>query len=157
MDYHDPGLKTVVQVALVTRDIEAAAKRWAAILGVEAPRIFTTLPGLTRQMTYRGQPSNDQAKLAFISVGQVQIELIEPIGTQSSWHEGLAKNGEGIHHIAFKVQDLEKTVKSLTAEGMPPIHRGRYGSDDGTFVYMDSTKQLGVLLELLHSDADQPK
>ncbi len=149
----DPGMKSVVQVAIVCRDIDATSKRWAAVLGVEPPAIRTTKPGREVKVIYRGHPSNGQAKLAFIKLGQVMLELIQPVGGDTSWKEFLDANGEGVQHIAFQVGDLDRTVKTLDGMGMPVLHQGRYDDDSGAYVYVDSKKPLGVTLELLHSDA----
>jgi len=150
--YHDPGMKKVVQIAIVVKDIEAASKKWAQVLGMEAPPIRTTKPGREVQMVYRGKPSNGQVKLTFFNLGQVVLELLQPVGGGSSWQEILDKRGEGVHHLGFQVVDPQKSVKSLEGQGMPVIHQGRYDSNDGTYIYLDSDKALGVLVELLHSD-----
>jgi catechol 2,3-dioxygenase-like lactoylglutathione lyase family enzyme len=150
--YRDPGIKVVTQVAIVCRDIEATAKRWAAVLGVDPPQIRTTKPGSEVKVTFRGKPSNGQAKLAFIRLGQVTLELIQPVGKDTSWQQFLDKNGEGVQHVAFQVQDLDKSVAAFGAAGMPVLHQGRYDDDSGAYVYLDSAKALGVTLELLHSE-----
>ena len=151
--YTDPGMKAVVQVAIVCRDIEATAKRWATVLNVAPPQIHTTRPGHEVKVMYRGSPSEGQAKLAFIKLGQVTLELIQPVGKDTSWQEFLDANGEGVQHIAFQVSDLDKTVSRLGSLEMPVLHQGRYDSDNGSYVYVDGRKALGVTLELLHSDA----
>jgi catechol 2,3-dioxygenase-like lactoylglutathione lyase family enzyme len=150
--YVDPGMKAVVQVAIVCRDVDATSRRWAAMLGVAPPQIRTTKPGHEVKVMYHGRPSEGQAKLAFIKLGQVTLELIEPVGGDTSWKEFLDANGEGVQHIAFQVQDLDKTIKSFDGMGVPVLHQGRYDDDSGAYVYVDSKKQLGVTLELLHSE-----
>jgi methylmalonyl-CoA/ethylmalonyl-CoA epimerase len=150
--YHDPGMKAVVQVAIVCRDIDATSKRWAAMLGVEPPQIRTTRPGNEVKVMFRGRPSTGRAKLAFIKLGQVTLELIQPVGGGTSWKEYLDANGEGVQHIAFQVQDVDQTVKALQAMSIPVLHQGRYDDDSGSYTYVDSSKALGVTLELLHSD-----
>jgi catechol 2,3-dioxygenase-like lactoylglutathione lyase family enzyme len=151
--YHDPGLKKVIQVALVVRDIEASSKRWAAFLGVPVPTIRTTRPGHEVKLMYRGHPSEGQVKLAFIELGQVTIELLQPVGEGTSWKEYLDKKGEGVQHLGFQVVDQEKASQALVEAGMPVLHSGRYDSDDGTYIYHDTMDSLGVVIELLHSDA----
>jgi methylmalonyl-CoA/ethylmalonyl-CoA epimerase len=151
--YRDPGMRAVVQIAIVCKDVEATSKRWAAALGVRTPSIKTTRPGREVKEEYRGKPSEGQAKLAFINAGQVVIEFIQPVGEGTSWKEYLDKHGEGVQHIAFQVQDLDKSIQGLAAQGMTIVHRGRYDEDNGSYVYLDSEKALGVTLELLNSDA----
>ncbi len=152
VNYHDPGLKKVVQIAIVVRDIEASSKRWAELLGMPVPPIRTTRPGQEVKMLYRGKPSDGQAKLTFFNLGQVVLELIQPVGEGSSWKEFLDKRGEGVQHLGFQVTDPEKASQALENVGMPDIHRGRYDTNDGTYIYHDSLNSLGVLIELLHSD-----
>lgn len=148
----DPGFQKIVQIAIVTKDIEASAKRWAALLGVPVPAVTTTRPGNEVNLVYRGKRSNGQAKLAFFRTGQVVLELIEPAGPDTAWKEHLDKYGEGVHHIGIQVQDLEGSVKQIEALGYPEIHRGRYDKDNGTYVYFDTMDALGLSVELLYSD-----
>ena len=149
----DPGFQLITQVALVTRNIEASAQHWAALLGVDVPKIITTHPGNEVHLIYQGKPSNARAKLAFIRSGQVTVELIEPIGAGSAWKKFLDEHGEGVHHIAFNVQDLGRAESEMKALGYDQIRSGRWDSDNGDYVYFDSTKALGLMVELLHSDA----
>jgi methylmalonyl-CoA/ethylmalonyl-CoA epimerase len=156
-NYVDPGMKKVVQVAIVCKDIEACSKHWAAVLGVDVPKITITRPGHEVKLIYKGKISDGQAKLAFFNEGQVTLELTQPVGGPTSWKDGLDKNGESVHHIAFEVQDLEKTIESFVKQGMGVIHRGRFDKENGDYVYVDSQKQLGVTVELLHHDAPPPR
>ena len=150
--YHDPGLKKVVQVAIVVRDIEATSRLWADLLGMPVPEIRTTRPGNEVKEIYRGKPSEGQVKLTFFNLGQVVIELLQPISEGTSWKEFLDKKGEGVQHLGFQVVDPDKTSGELEKEGYPIFHQGRYDSDDGTYIYHDTQEALGVVVELLHSD-----
>jgi hypothetical protein len=101
---------------------------------------------------YRGKPSTGQVKLTFFRTGEATLELMQPVGPDTHWKEHLDKFGEGVHHIAFRVKDLEKTLAGFEAEKMPVLHRGRFDSNDGDYVYVDSQDKLGVTVELLHWD-----
>jgi catechol 2,3-dioxygenase-like lactoylglutathione lyase family enzyme len=137
----------VVQVGLVVRDIERVAQNYCRIFGVEMPRIIET-EGYERAFTtYRGQPSMARARLAFFDMGQLSIELIEPIGEPSTWKEFLDANGEGVHHIAFHIQDGATVVQRLAQEGIPVVQQGDYTG--GRYIYLDGAEKLGVALELL--------
>ncbi len=153
----DPGFRTITQIAFVTRDVEASAKRWAALLGIEVPKSSTTRPGSEVHMVYQGKPSNSKAKLAFLKAGQVTVELIQPLGPNTSWMKFLNEHGEGVHHIAFNVENLARAKDELKAQGYDEIHSGRWDGDDaasnGTYVYFDSTKDLGLMIELLKADS----
>lgn len=141
------GNTTVAQIAIVVHDIEEACKRWSQILGQPVPNVIVTQPGNEVNMTYRGQPSNAQAKLAFFNLGQVQLELIEPVGEPSTWKEALDKNGESVHHIAFWTEDMQASAAFLKEHGFPLVQRGDMG--EGQYAYFDAQQQLGVQIELL--------
>lgn len=138
---------TLAQVAIVVKDIEEACRRWSKILGQPEPNIIITQPGNEVHMTYRGQPSNAQAKLAFFQLGPVQLELIEPIGEPSTWKDALDEGGEAVHHIAFWTEDMGASAQFLQEQGIPLIQRGDMG--EGQYAYFDAREQLGVQIELL--------
>ena len=127
--YQDPGMKKIVQIAIVCRDAEASAKRWAALLGVQPPKPDITRPGSEVNLIYRGKPSNSQLKVAYFALdGQPALELMEPVGGDTAWKEHLDQYGESVHHVAFQVEDVERTIKTLEGLGYPVIHRGRFAA-----------------------------
>jgi catechol 2,3-dioxygenase-like lactoylglutathione lyase family enzyme len=151
-EYRDPGIGKIVQIAIVCKDVEACSARWSRLLGQPAPPPRTTVPGQQAKVIYRDKPSQGQVRLTFFKTGDATLELMQPIGPDTHWKEHLDQHGEGIHHIAFKVKDLDKTLEALRKEGMPVLHRGRFDSNDGDYVYVDSRGKLGVTVELLHWD-----
>ena len=141
---------TVTQVAIIVRDIEAKSRAWAQVLGLPVPAVIVTDPVDLAQTEYRGQPSSARAKLAFFQLGQVSLELIEPIGGPSTWQEHLDAHGESLHHIAFQIQGMRDKLAYLDANGIPLVQRGEYKG--GRYAYADGTKELGTVLELLEND-----
>jgi 4-hydroxyphenylpyruvate dioxygenase-like putative hemolysin len=103
--------------------------------------------------TYRGQPTEAQAKLAFFDMGQVQIELIEPLGGDSVWQEVLDEKGEGVHHIAFQVKGTDEVTDYLATHDIPVIQQGHYPG--GMYTYVDSEPALSVMLELLENFGEE--
>lgn len=144
------GSTTVVQVAIVVRDIEAKARAWAEILGVPVPDVRLTDPAATSHAEYRGQPTPARAKLAFFNLGQVSLELIEPVDGPSTWRDQLDKHGESLHHIAFRIKGMKERVAYLEGKGIPLVQRGEYKG--GRYAYLDGIAQLGAVLELLEND-----
>lgn len=141
------GSRKLAQVAIVVKDIDAAITRFSALLSVEPPNVIVTQPGNSVNQTYRGASTNDQAKLAFFDLGGVQLELIEPIGDDSAWAEGLRNRGEGVHHIAFWTENMTDSARFLGQNGAPLIMRGDMG--DGQYAYFDGQEQFGVMIEML--------
>lgn len=144
------GSNTVVQVGIIVRDIEKKLDHYCAVFGLaERPKVSITGPVEEVHTVYRGESTPARAKLAFIQMGQVSIELIEPVGGPSTWQEFLDKNGEGAHHIAFHIKGTPQVVSFLNQQGIPTAQQGDYTG--GMYTYMDSTSQLGVILELLEN------
>jgi len=141
---------TVVQIGLIVRDVEATAQAYAELLGVGVPQWFLTGPEEEAHTRYRGTSTEARAKLAFFRLGNLQLELIEPVGGPSTWREFLEAHGEGVHHIAFQVEDMQDQVAALAAEGMPLVQRGDYTG--GRYAYIESSEQLKGILELLEND-----
>jgi len=143
----------ITQVGILVNDIEAAAKEFAAFLGTEVPPISESADQSVTQATYNGEPMYGKAKLAFFDAGpNVKIELIEPNMTPSLWRDDLNKNGEGIHHIAFRIKGMKEKTMLLASKGMPVTQKGEYKG--GRYAYIDSFKKLKLTLELLENDAD---
>lgn len=146
------GSSKLAQVAIVVRDIEEASRRYAEVLGLPVPNVITTEPGLQVEMTYKGEASDARAKLAFFDLGGVQLELIQPLGGASTWQEALDRNGEGVHHLAFWVEGMQRSVDFLKTQGIPMVQRGDMG--EGQYAYFDAEDSLHVALELLEKKRD---
>jgi methylmalonyl-CoA/ethylmalonyl-CoA epimerase len=144
------GTTTVTQIGVVVMDIEATAAAWAAILGLSMPTVQITDALETAGTEYHGQRTGARAKLAFFHLGQVDLELIEPLGDPSTWQEALDAHGDSLHHIAFEVKGMGKSLAYLAANGLPLIQRGEY--EGGRYAYVDGTAKLGAVLELLEND-----
>jgi len=143
------GTRVMVQVAVVVKDIEKSAKAYADVLGVPVPKCELTDSVEKAHTLYRGQPSKAQAKLAFIELQNIVIELIEPVGGPSTWRDFLETKGEGVHHIAFEVKDMDKRIADLKLKGLPLIQSGDYTG--GRYAYLDGTAKLALILELLEN------
>lgn len=144
------GTHTVTQIGIVVRDIEKTAQTFARFFGVEQPETRITAALEQSQMQYNGEPSPARAKLAFFSMGSVQLELIEPDEHPSTWREHLDRYGEGIHHLAFVVNDMNGRLDALNLLDMPLIQKGEYKG--GRYAYVDTTEPLKMMLELLEND-----
>lgn len=141
---------TVVQIGIIVKNAEKTASAYAEVFGIPKPEIVSIADDAFARTSYHGQPSTAKGKAAFFDLGPVQMELIEPVGSPSTWEEFLRTHGEGIHHIALKTVDLGAARDFLVSKGMETIQHG--GWDGGQYAYMDCSKSLGTILELLHFD-----
>ena len=144
------GSTIITQVGIIVQDIEAKSRAWAEVLGMPVPEIMITDGYERAQTEYNGQPSDARAKLAFFHLGQVDLELIEPIGEPSTWQDQLDGHGDSLHHIAFEIKGMTEKVAYLEAKGLSLVQRGEYPG--GRYAYVDGNAQLGAILELLEND-----
>lgn len=144
------GTTTITQVGIIVQDIEARARAWSDILGLPMPEIIITDPADIAHTEYKGASSTARAKLAFFHLGQVDVELIEPIDAPSTWRDQLEQHGDSLHHIAFQIKGMGEKLMYLQGKGVPLIQRGEYTG--GGYAYVDGTDKLGAILELLEND-----
>lgn len=149
----EPALKPemLCQVGLVVNDIAATARKYADTFGLPMPEISETLGYDKSKTTLNGAPSEATAKLAFLQTGQLVVELIQPDEKPSVWRDFLNKNGEGVHHIAFRVADTKAAEAALATHGIKAEQQGLYSDGSGMYTYLDSIPHLGVTLELLEN------
>ena len=144
------GTTMITQVGVIVADIETKAKAWADVLGLPVPEIIITDTVDVAQTEHKGESTPARAKLAFLHLGQVDLELIEPIDGPSTWKDQLDQHGESLHHIAFVINGMQEKVAYLDTKGLPLVQRGEYTG--GRYAYVDGTAKLGAVLELLEND-----
>jgi len=142
--------KVVTQIGIVVEDIEETSQAYAELFGIETPQVSETDGYSKTNAHYRGEPTKGRAKLAFIRLENITIEIIEPIGGPSTWKEFLDKHGEGVHHIAFRVEDMDKTIAMLETKGGELVQRGDFTG--GSYSYVESQDKLKTIIELLTSE-----
>ena len=148
MEKNVMGTNVVTQIGILVNNIDEAAQAYADLLGVEKPEIQMTATRDISRTEYLGKPTDARTKQAFFKVGaNVEIELLEPDHEPSTWRHDLDKYGEGVHHIAFKIDGMEKVVSSLGQKGYKEIQKGQWVG--GRYSYLDTRDKLKLVLELL--------
>ena len=144
------GSQTVTQIGIIVRNLEETAQAWSRLLGVPMPNIIVTDSVELTHVEYQRQSTPALAKLAFFQLGQVTLELIEPIGEPSTWQDQLARHGQSLHHIAFEIKGMAERLAVLAEHGLPVVQRGEY--QGGRYAYLDGQHQYGTIVELLEND-----
>ena len=72
-------------------------------------------------------------------MGNVQLELVQPVDGPSIYRDWIDTHGEGLHHINFLVDDVDETAGVLVGEGFPSLQSGKFGpkEENGAFNYID--------------------
>jgi len=137
----------IVQYALVVRDVEKTGAYYQN-LG------FGGMPfdrNISVDRVYRGKPGKFEMYLGWWHWPDVTFEWIQPLVGPSVYDEYLKAHGEGLHHLAFEVKDMDEAVRLLEAKGAPPSQTGGWDSpgSKGRFAYLDTEPYGGVTIELL--------
>jgi hypothetical protein len=143
--------KGVMQIGAVVRDLDRTLAALAEIFGLEAFRVVTYPPEDRGDMArmYRGQPGDFVYRQAFVDLGTVELEIIQPVSGQSIWADFLEKHGEGIHHIRFNTYDMDRVVEHFAGFGIPVSMSGN-GLRPGTaWANFATEDRIGFTIEVM--------
>ena len=137
-----------IQINIIVRDIEAAAEKWAQVLGVEKPEIRPMRLDGGENYTYRGEPVSSEILFAVIGMNGFVLELHQPVSGRNTFSEFLNKHGEGVHHLGFEVgADRDGVIDHLKSLGFDTNRTlGIYPGSSWTIV--DTEDVLGVNLNI---------
>lgn len=117
-----------------------------AVKSIDGAKIYKAL-GLT--VDHVENVKSQGVKTAFLSVGDSNIELLEPLSAESTIAKFIEKRGEGIHHICFRVDNIEKHLERLKKEGYRLINDAPVPGANGCRVaFLHPGAGNGVLIEL---------
>jgi len=125
-------------IGIVVRDIEAALQ------------VYQQAMGLPLRET--AHLADQQVRVAFLPLGESNIELVQPTTDDSGVARYLANRGEGIHHICIEVEDIEATLARLEAHDVPLIDREPRRGVHGRVAFVHPKGARGVLVELVEHD-----
>jgi methylmalonyl-CoA/ethylmalonyl-CoA epimerase len=127
----------VHHVAVVVRALDAALAFYRDALGL-APGPVVTIP-------------SDRVRIAFLSVGEVKIELVEPTDDTTGVARFLAGRGEGFHHVCFEVPDISAALTRLGVDGVELIDTAPRPGAEGPVAFLHPRSCHGVLVELIEA------
>jgi len=135
-------------VALVVKHMDKAIKYFEALdVGPFPP--FLGGPGMSfTGKTVRGEPSDYDMDLRIGrgDIGGTKIELIQPLKGSSVYKEFLEKKGEGLHHLAFMVDDIDAEVKDMEKRGFKVVQTG--AMPNTRWAYLEAEESGGMMIEL---------
>jgi len=139
--------KKIVQVAFVVENVDLAVRTYADIYGIGPWPIWEFNNNIVSDMKVNGQRKDYKMKIAIFSIGDTQIELIEPLDDITIYAEYLKEHGGGFHHLGWKVEDFEKAIEAFELKGVKECMSGNRGGHH-FFVYMNCKKDLKHVVEI---------
>jgi len=133
------------QVGVVVKNIDETIKYYEEVFGFGPFEIrHVEYP----DATYYGETAGYRGKRAFFYLGPIQIELIELVDGKTIHETFLKEKGEGVHHIAFEVDNLEKSKEKAKKAGLK-ITQSFSRPDGSGFAYLDTERTGGISFELI--------
>lgn len=128
-------MKNVEHIGIAVRDLEASEALYAALLGTQSYKRETV--------------GTEHVTTSFFRVGYAKIELLEATAAESPIARFIEKKGEGIHHLAFLVDDIAAEMERLRNEGFTLLSDvPRRGADNKLVCFVHPKSANGVLIEL---------
>jgi methylmalonyl-CoA/ethylmalonyl-CoA epimerase len=129
-----PLFRSLDHVAIVVPDTEAALEIWRDRVGLE--------------VLYSEVVNNGAIRLTHLDLGNTHLQLVEPLQPDHPLQAWIAKNGPGLHHLCFRVEDVGKAFVELPQQGLavaPAIHQGTQGK---RALFLEKSPTQGVQLEV---------
>jgi len=147
---NDYPFSKIIQYAFVVRDVHKVSAFWER-LGFGGLQVDHNI-SLNRD--YRGAPGNFEMYLGWGRAGDVPFEWIQSLKGPSVYDEVLKEHGEGFHHLAFSVTDMDKAIEQFKAKDVAVAQSGGWDSNGnkGRFAYLDTDSHGGVTIELLWNE-----
>ena len=133
------GLKKINHIGIAVRDLDAAKRFYEESLGLRVDH----------------EETMGEMKIAFIPVGEVNLELIQSTTEEGVIAKFIAKRGEGIHHIAYQVDDVAAVLDQLKAQGVKLVDETpREGAHGTQVAFLHPKSSFGVLTEVVSKKDD---
>jgi methylmalonyl-CoA epimerase len=128
-------IKRVHHIAIAVKNLKESTALFEMLLGIKAE--------------VHNAPDQTVTEAAFKIGGEVEIDLLEPIGEDSAVAKFLEKRGEGLHHIALEVEDINAGLKEMEHKGVQLIDKAPREGVAGQIGFLHPKSANGVLIELI--------
>ena len=133
-------IKRLNHISVAVPSVDDALKFYRDLLGLEVTRIVTH--------------EERQLRIAFVKIGETEIELLEPLDDDNTVQRFLQRRGPGLHHICLEVDDIRATMDELMERGAEFVDPDPKPGAVGQVAFILPDVGRGVLVELNQSDAD---
>ena len=129
------NISHIEHIGIAVKSLETAIPYWENVLGLKCYNIE--------------EVKDQKVKTAFFKVGQTKIELLESTDPEGSIGKFIEKRGEGVHHVAFAVENIEGALAEAESKDVKLIDKTpRKGAEGLTIAFLHPKSTMGVLTEL---------
>lgn len=128
-------IKGLDHIGIAVKNLDEALEIYEGILGLEVENVCTF--------------EEQKVKIAFLLAGETRIELLEPLNNEGPVARFIEKRGEGMHHLAFSVADIEAALKTIKEKGIALVDETpRIGAEGFKIAFLHPRSTKNVLVEL---------
>ncbi|MDR3287307.1 MAG: methylmalonyl-CoA epimerase [Prevotellaceae bacterium] len=128
------NISHIEHLGIAVKSLEQAIPYYEEILGLKCYSVE--------------EVADQKVKTAFFKVGQTKIELLEPTSPESTIAKFIEKRGEGVHHVAFAVDSVQKSLDEVAAKGVQLIDKAPRGGAEGlNIAFLHPKSTVSVLTE----------
>ena len=142
--------RKIYQIAFVSRDLERSMRAWVDTLQIGPWKVFTFSNDTVQNLQVGGKPVEEpfEFRIAITWVGDMEVEIIQPVRGPMIYERFLQEKGEGLHHIKERIadQDLPATLATYRDKGIAVTQTGRFVAD--LHFYLDTESRLDFIYEL---------
>lgn len=149
-------LKDVMQLGIVSGDVDRSIRTWADRYGVGPWSVFRFDPATMTELTVGGRPVEYAMKIALAMLGPMMLEIIEPLDDRSVYATSLAEHGgrDHVHHILCGVDDYDAALAHFRSRGIEAAQTGHMTQTGASFAYLATEADLGLSLEIVRMPAE---
>jgi len=130
----------IKQIGIAVKDVIKTAENYWNILGIGPWEIRDWGSHVLYDRTYHGKPAWGKERLAHAYLGDLELELVQPVEGDSIYQDWIDEHGEGLNHLKFLCDDVDEVSRLLNEQGFPSIQSGHFGDPKekaGGFNYID--------------------
>ncbi|MFH1489823.1 MAG: methylmalonyl-CoA epimerase [Pseudomonadota bacterium] len=132
-------IKHIDHIGIAVRDMEKAGKFYTDILGLRIQGFENV--------------ADQKVNVAFLPITDSELELLESTGPDGPVAKYIDSRGEGVQHVAFRVENIEEALAELKAKGVRLIdERPRHGAGGARIAFIHPKETHGVLVEICERD-----
>jgi len=144
----------ITQIAWVTADIEATERFLSVGFGAGNWTRMNDIHFSPEDCTLRGEPADFTIHVSIVYLGDLQLEVIQPVSGKSIYAEFLESHGPGLHHVCFDVDDMAESLAAVAELGLTVHQAGSMMGGAMDFAYVDGSSAGAPYIELARIGKD---
>ncbi|MBN1367918.1 MAG: VOC family protein [Dehalococcoidales bacterium] len=144
------NLPPVTQLGIVVKDTDKAVEYYSSVFGIGPFQVFDWGPD---RHWINEKPAPVKYRLGMAKLGDLEIELMQPLVGRSLHQEFLEIHGEGIQHLGFHINDYDETFNNFTKAGFKPLMRAEHDAPENNGMiraaYFDTQQIGGIIFEII--------